>query len=261
MTTPRRLFVWLLIIAAIVLTLGRGALGVACAGHWWPEDVPRYVRSVGYARLEYNHSLYDFAYNKLGRDAPDLDVWLYAQELAAINDLRAFFNVDHARTVRVSRYVVYRGSRRNYYTGGMRDWHVAVLAAMEYTVGPRTLMGVRLHEGGNDIANTAPWGVEKYRAHAMPEPLPRRWWHFTPTRWAQFDSERYSYDVPYLLRGQARESARIIQRACSRYGIDAWRPTQADLQRVGHHYKTGRYGGRALPWARDVWAVSRRCHR
>jgi len=205
--------------AALLVTL------CVSEGGAWPENVPRYTRVPGHYAIRAGGDCYDVARRLLPQGTRQQH-WLVAQEIAAINGVSAGTALPRGHRMRVPIYRRYRGAAGNYATVDIRTWHVCVLAGMRYGIRPSTLVGVRLHEGGN-------W------------PQPRSYFGCKP------------YGA-YNLRAEAYKSASILARVCRRYGYCGWHLSRAEIERMGYYYKWGKWGGRAGHWAACVQTISRR---
>jgi len=193
--------------------------------HAWPQNVPRYTRVGGWYTIRAGGDCYDVA-GRLLLESTAQERWLVAQEVAAVNGLRASAALPAGHRLRVPIYRRYKGAADNYATVDIRTWHVCVLAGMRYGIRPCVLVGVRLHEGGNWPQPTSYFGCKPYGA--------------------------------YSLRAEAYKSASILARVCDRYGYCGWHLSRAELERVGYYYKWGKWGGQAEDWARCVQTISRR---
>lgn len=216
------------LVTGVIILVAMGILTVLClrachAGHYWPSDVQRWTREASYYEVKHEGQTLRSVANHLLPEGTGQERWLYAQELAAIRGASATTVMPKGTLLRVGRYRPYNGPARNYYTVGMRSYHLSVMYGMRFGVRPSLLVGIRLHEGGNDCRNSAAWGVEAYRGKG--------------------------------LRVQAREAARIVRRHANRFGWDAWHPTRYWLNRLGGYYTTGHYSATNTHWGGDVAAV------
>lgn len=151
--------------------------------------------------------------------APAADLQWLAKEVAVLNQASLHYRWQRGDRLRVPIYKPWPHS--HYMWGTAKAWFHAVKWGARYGVPPALLIAIATHEGGNwETSNRC--GVRGYSGY-----------------YAEFR--------------EAAEIVRGFQDRC--FGGGRIRVSQGWCERLGHHYKTGRYGGRAGPWAKCVYTI------